>query len=402
MKTDNQAIEAIFSAVCKAYDLSKTQILGKSNGTTAAELTEARVLCMYFLREIGLTFQQVASVMQRTAASSAQKAYAQAKMWVEKDLYKDFTQKFKHLSDTLKMPELPENTPTDAPTNEETQVFENFDADTTSNENVELTSEPAPTFAPTQEAQTLIQAEEDILNIIEDDTPDPLSVTDAPLAQTPITRDLGSHYKPSAEAEAISKGADYDNPFADFDNVVTKTSNVKNALNATIIDDSVAAAEFEKLPTNTGGGIGGNTSKIIIDNETADFTVETFVTLLEVASTEVCHHYSQIDEEKVRKLEKEGEVPKQSTKTAIEINKNAHKKLEDTAKTKAELIKDALKKVVINKNMSVSPEMALFFMFIIFAGFMFMTTKQIRQDGIDAIERMRDVKIDNDKNKIAP
>ncbi len=395
MKQHNQAIDAIFVAVGKAYDLTKSQILAKSNGTTAAELIESRALCMYFLRKIGLTFQQVASVMQRTAASSAQKAYTQVEMWVEKDLYKDFTYKFYHLSDVFKMPQLPENTPT----NEQNEVFENFDSDATSNENVQLTNEPTHTFSPIQE-QTPIQEQiqeeglDDLIANIEDDTPDPLSVTDAPLAQTPITRDLGSHYKPSAEAEAISKGADYDNPFADLDNVVT-TKTPKTP----IIDDSVAAAEFEKMPTNTGGSTGGNTSKVIIDNDTADFTTETFVNVLVVASTEICHHYSKIDEEAVRKLEKEGEVPKQSTKTAIDINKNAHKTLENTAQTRSELIKEALKKVIINKNVSVSPETALILMFLMFVGFMFMTTKQLKQDGIDAIERMRDVKIDNDKNK---
>ncbi len=392
---DNQAIDAIFIAVCKAYDLTKAQILAKSNGVTAAELAEARALCTYFLREMGLTYQQVASVMQRTSSSSSQKIYEQAKMWLEKDLYKDFSKNYLSISNHL---EIPINTST----NEQNEVFEHFDGDAISNENVETASELAPTFAPTQEVQTPIQVqEEDILDST-DDTPNTLSITDAPLAQEPVTRDLGSHYKPSAEAEAISKGADYDNPFADFDTIVTtKSSNkVVNTPNASAIDDSVPVATFEKLPSNTNSSTGGNSSKIIIDDDTADFTTETIVTLLEVASTEICHHYSQIDEEKVRKLEKEGEVPKQSTKTAIEINKNAHKKLEDTAKSKAELIKDALKKVVINKNMSVSPETALIFMVIIFAGFMFMTTRQIKQDGIDAIERMRDVKIDNDKNKV--
>ncbi len=392
---DNQAINDIFVAVSKAYDLTKSQILAKSNGVTAAELAEARVLCMYFLREIGLTFQQVAGVMQRTAASSAQKAYEQAKMWIEKDLYKNFTQNFYTLSNILKTPG-PLNLPTNEPNSEQTQVFENFDADATNNENLELTNDLAPTFAPTQE-QTPTQEVDILLNNIEDDTPDPLSVTDAPLAQTPITRDLGSHYKPSAEADAISKGADYDNPFADFDNVVIKTPNTSNI---PIIDDSVAAATFEKLPTNTNGGTGGNTSKIVIDNETADFTTETFINVLVVASTEVCHHYSKIDEEVVRKLEKEGEVPKQSTKTAIDINKNAHKTLESTAQTRSDMIKEALKKVIIHKNVSVSPETALVMMFLMFVGFMFMTTKQLKQDGIDAIERMRDVKIDNDKNKV--
>ncbi len=394
MKQDNQAIEAIFTAVGKAYDLSKAQILGKSNGTTAAELIESRALCMYFLREIGLTFQQVASVMQRTAASSAQKAYVQVEMWIEKNLYKDFTHKFYQLSDTLKMPQLPENTPTNEQT-QETKDFEHFDGEPNEvSENIEIS--PNDTQVASLEEIT----PNDLVFDVEDDTPDPLSVTDAPLAQTPITRDLGSHYKPSAEADAISKGADYDNPFADFDTISPKAS-AANAKNANIIDDSVAAAEFEKLPTSTGGGTGGNTSKIIIDNDTANFTTETFINVLVVASTEICHHYSKIDEEVVRKLEKEGEVPKQSTKTVIDINKNAHKTLENTAQTRSELIKEALKKVIIHKNVSVSPETALILMFLMFVGFMFMTTKQLKQDGIDAIERMRDVKIDNDKNKVA-
>lgn len=397
MKQHNQAIEAIFVAVCKAYDLTKAQILGKSNGTTAAELTEARVLCMYFLREIGLTFQQVASVMQRTASSSAQKAYAQATMWIEKDLYKDFTKHFLHLPDTLKVLELPENTPTNESIPTENKYFEHFDgksdevSNEISNENVEISQND--TQVPNLENVTSNDLDFDV----EDDTPDPLSVTDAPLAQTPIIRDLGSHYKPSAEADAISKGADYDNPFADFDD----TPNLRQTSKTPIIDDSVAAAEFEKLPTNTNGGGGNNTSKIIIDNETADFTTETFLNVLVVASTEVCHHFSKIDAEAVRKLEKDGDVPKQSTKTAIDINKNAHKTLESTAQIRSELLKDALKKVIISKNVSVTPEVALLMMFLMFAGFMFMTTKQLKQDGIDAIERMRDVKIDNDNNKKA-
>lgn len=392
MKLHNQAIDNIFAGVCKAYDLTKTQILGKSNGTTAAELVEARVLCMYFLREMGLTFQQVASVMQRTAASSAQKAYGQAKLWIEKDLYKDFTAKFNHLSDTFKMPELPINTPTNEPT--QTKDFEHFDGESKEipNENIEISTNNM------QEPNLEDITQNDLAFAVEDDTPEPLAITDAPLAQTPITRNLGSHYKPSAEADAISKGADYDNPFADFDDVVTKTPNTSGG---TPIDDTVKAAEFEKLPTNTSGS-GGNTSKIIIDDETADFSTETIVNILNVASTEVCHYYAKIDEETVRKLEKEGEVPKQSTKTVIDINKNAYKTLETTAKTKSELIKDALKKVLINKNISVSPETGLVLMFLMFGFFMFITTKQLKQDGIDAIERMRDVKIDNDKTKVAP
>ncbi len=380
MQSKDEVINAVFSAVGAVYGLTKTQIIKQEKGTKQ-ELSEAHHLVVLLLKERGFSYRNIAAAFNKNSGGQFFNAYQNAFTWLEKNIYKDFSLKYAQI--TAKMPIVGTYQQLNNLENEPENVFESFEG------NEKDVSENTPINTPENvpernEAATFEEIFED--NAVQEI--EVIAPSDSPLATEMLIRDRTDLFpKSTPEKEAIAAGADPSDPFADFDTQPTQ-----------IPVDSIPEVQFERVSANANAtGTASNAGKVVINEDTAEFTTSTILSLLETVSVEVCHQYSQIDDDKVRQMVEKKEAPKDAVITVQGINKHNHDKLQNTASTHLKNVAESLKRVVINKNIQTSPETALVLMLLVFAGMMYMATIEIKKNSIDAIERLREIHTANTK-----
>ena len=370
MQSKTEIINAVFSAVCHAYGLTKTQILAKQDGTRQ-EMQEAFALITVLLKERGLSFGELALALKAPSRGAICTKHKAAVSWLKSGVYKDFSNNYAQISQ--KMPIAPENLVENL-NKESEEVFENFDENTPENSENSTMDDIKPT----------VNTFNDVFEV----DAQVLSPSESPLAEEVITRDRSNIFpKTNAEIEAISNGADPSDPFADFDNEKTEVFE----------QSTIPEMQLERNPSANGANDTNNGNRVIINEETADFTTTTILTVLETVSVEVCQHYSKIDEDQIRQLAEKKEIPKDSITTVQGINKTSYQTLKTTAHTHIQNVAASLKKVVMAKNIQTSPETALVLMLLIFAGMMYLATNEIKKNSADAIDRLRNVQTENTK-----
>jgi hypothetical protein len=222
---------------------------------------------------------------------------------------------------------------------------------------------PTPAEEPEQEQNTFETESQEA-------TPEPPSVEQSPLSEPVIERNIDTILRPNpSETDFLDDLDDYQAFEASQDEE---------------IPDTIPELGFKTQPNTKPDEV-----TIQMDDETADFSADSILNMVEFGSVELACFYSQIPEREVREMEREGEVPPKSTEIAKEANDNARQKLEETASKKIKLLQEPLKKVLKKRNVSVSPESALAMAFVMFAFSMFMTAKSIRKDNEYFLEKLR-------------
>jgi hypothetical protein len=226
---------------------------------------------------------------------------------------------------------------------------------------------------PAEEPEIANQQEQNTFEIESQEatTPEPPSVEQSPLSEPVIERNIDTILRPKTKSET-----DFLDDLDDYQ--------AFEASQDEEIPDTIPELGFKTQPNTKPDEV-----TIQMDDETADFSTDSILNMVEFGSVELACFYSQIPEREVREMEREGEVPPKSTEIAKEANDNARQKLEETASKKIKLLQEPLKKVLKKRNVSVSPESALAMAFVMFAFSMFMTAKSIRKDNDYFLEKLR-------------
>ena len=219
-------------------------------------------------------------------------------------------------------------------------------------------------------ATSNLQEESEIL----EDTTEVIPVEKSPLSEPVIERNIDTILRPEPKKEVSE--TDFLDDLDDYQAFEAEQDQQN--------PDTIPEVSFKTAPDD-------NPDKVTLqmDEETADFSTESILNIVEFGSVELACFYAQIPEREVREMEKEGEVPPKSTEIVKEANENSRSKLEETASKKIKLLQEPLKKVLKRRNVSVSPESALILSFLVFAFSMFMTAKSIRKDNDYFLEKLR-------------
>lgn len=201
-------------------------------------------------------------------------------------------------------------------------------------------------------------------------TPESISVEQSPLSEPVIERNIDTILRPQlSETDFINELDDYQQFELEQDQ--------QNP-------DTIPEVNFQTKANDNPDEV-----TIQMDEDTANFSADSILNMVEFGSVELACYYAQINEREVRELEQDGEVPPKSSEITKEANENSRKKLEETAAKKIKLLQEPLKKVLKKRNVSVSPESALVLSLLMFAFAMFMTARTIRIDNEYFLEKLR-------------
>lgn len=335
-------VATILEAVASTFEVSKESILKKYTSINIPKkVQEAKMALIYVLREkASLTFRQIAKETNYVSGGSVNTIYQKAA-----DLYEQnhaITEKINIILSKI------ENF---APVQENEALPEELTADTLE----ELTADTP------------------------EETPEVVSLEESPLSQPVIERDISNVLR--TDPKPIEQAANQDDFLYHLDDYQRFEQEQDQ-----VTPDTIQELSFETPPND-------NPNKVTVkmDDETANFSTDSILNIVEFGSVELACYYSAIPEREVREMEKEGEIPPKSTQIAKEVNDNARAKLEETAAKKIKLLHEPLKKVLKTRNVSVSPESALFFAFLMFAFSMFMTTKSIKKDNEHFLDKLRNM-----------
>lgn len=219
-------------------------------------------------------------------------------------------------------------------------------------------------------ATSNLQEETEVL----EETPEVVSVEQSPLSEPVIERNIDTLLR-SEPKKQVSE-TDFLDDLDDYQAFEFEQDQQN--------PDTIPEVNFQAAPNDK-----VNEVTIQMDDETADFSTESILNMVEFGSVELAYLYAQIPEREVRDMEKEGEVPPKSTEITREANDNCRSKLEENAAKKIKLLQEPLKKVLKRRNVSVSPESALVLALLMFGFSMFMTAKSIKKDNEYFLEKLR-------------
>lgn len=328
--------QEIIEKVAKAFEVDSRELLSpsKSGYVNDANLADAKNALVFLLKEEGLSYKQVAEVLERSSKGSIHSEYKLAKELYDTN-FRGFANKINEIKNLLPQQELPT-------------------------------------------AQTMKTPEQDTQEpeiISEEPTPEPISVEESPLSEPVIERDISQILRP--EAEKIKNT-----------NLLEELEAL-NSFEQEIRQENPQTKPIPELSFETPPNDDPKKVKIQMDEETADFSTESILNVIEFGSVELALYYARVPEREVKDLEEAGKVPEHSTEVSREFNENAREKLEDTAKSKIKLLAEPLKKVLKAKNVSVSPEAALVLAFLMFSFAMFMTAKSLKKDADYFLEKIQ-------------
>ncbi len=288
------------------------------------EQMNARGACIYILREQNKSFGDIAKALHLQSRGSVYTEYQRLK-----DYYQNNTYHFKDQIDNI----------------------------------MEILKTQMPNTISENATKTEINTDTQ--------TPEPVSVENSPLSEPVIERDIENILRTEPQTDILDELDQLDD-YQKFELEQDATQ-----------PDPIPEVNFKTKPN-------GNPDKVTLemDENTADFSADTILNMVEFGSVEVAYYYAQVNEREVRELEKEGEVPPKSTEIAKEFNENAREKLEDTASKNIKLLEEPLKKVLKKRNVSVSPESALLFAGLMFVFSMFMTARSLKKDSEYFLEKL--------------
>ncbi|WP_448529634.1 helix-turn-helix domain-containing protein [Raineya sp.] len=208
---------------------------------------------------------------------------------------------------------------------------------------------------------------------VADETPEPISVEQSPLSEPVIERNIDTILRPQPQPQSET---DFIKELDDYHQFELEQDREN--------PDTIPEVNFK-----TTGSDNPDEVSVQMDEDTANFSTDSILNLVEFGSVELACYYAQINEREVREMERDGEVPPKSTEITKEANENSRNKLEETASKKIKLLQEPLKKVLKKRSVSVSPESALVLAFLMFAFSMFMTARSIRKDNEYFLEKLR-------------
>jgi len=329
-------VATILEAVASTFGISQESILQKyTSSNIPKKVQDAKMALIYVLRKkASLTFRQIAKETNYVSGGSVNTIYQKAV-----DLYE-----------------------------QNHAIAEKINTILSKIQNIE----------PVQENEAP-EAPEELTADTPEETPEVVSVEESPLSQPVIERDISNVLRTAPKS--VEQAANQDDVLYHLDDYERFEQEQDQTT-----PDTIPELSFETPPND-------NPNKVTVkmDDETANFSADSILNIVEFGSVELACYYSAIPEREVREMEKEGEIPPKSTQIIKEVNDNARAKLEETAAKKIKLLHEPLKKVLKTRNISVSPESALFFAFLMFAFSMFMTTKSIKKDHEHFLDKLRNM-----------
>lgn len=330
-------INKIVEIIGEEFGISKDEVI-KPNSRQVEQLN-ARAACIYVLRKKGLSYGKISPLVKMNSRGNVYLEFQKIEDYYNSNSY---------------------------------NIKDKLDRIMKKVENIEI-------LQPKAEELDLVVEETSETS----ETPEVISVAESPLSEPVIERNIDTilrpEPKPASETDFIDDLDDYQQFELEQDQQQP---------------DTIPEVNFQTKANDSPDEV-----TLQMDDDTADFSTDSILNMVEFGSVELACYYSQINEREVRELEQDGEVPPKSTEITKEANENSRNKLEETAAKKIKLLQEPLKKVLKRKNVSVSPESALVLAFLMFIFSMFMTARSIRKDNEYFLEKLRKMNTELKKDK---